>query len=208
MEVIDLNRWDRKEHFSYFRGADYPQFNICANIDVTRFLGYIKENKLPFYYAMIFAATAAANKNINFRYRIRGNSVILHERLHPSFTHLDKETNLFKYVTVEMDGNMKEFSHVASEQAERQKGLFAPGDSDERDDLLYLTCIPWVSFTHISHTITLNKDDSVPRLSWGKYFTDGRKTFLPFSVQVNHALADGYHIGQYYTEFQEYIDHI
>jgi chloramphenicol O-acetyltransferase type A len=206
MEVIDLNIWDRKEHFAYFRGTDYPQFNICANIDITKFLEYVKANKLPFYYAMIFAATAAANMNTNFRYRIRGNSVILHERLQPSFTHLDKDTNLFKYVTVDMNGDMKEFAVIAGEKAERQEGLFAPDDHDERDDLLYLTCIPWVSFTHISHTISLNKDDSVPRISWGKYFTEGGKTILPFSVQVNHALADGYHIGQYYNQLQDYID--
>lgn len=208
MEVIDLDRWDRKEHFSYFRSADYPQFNICANIDVTSFLAYVKANKLPFYYAMIFAATVSVNKIQNFCYRIRGNSVIRHDRLHPSFTHLNKENGLFKYVTVDMGGDLMEFAGIASETAEKQESLFAAGDSDERDDLLYLTCIPWVSFTHISHTITLNKDDSVPRISWGKYFKDGGKTMLPFSVQVNHALADGYHIGQYFTELQDYIDRL
>jgi chloramphenicol O-acetyltransferase type A len=208
MDMIDLDRWDRKEHFTYFRSADYPQFNICASLDITRFLDYVKENKLPFYYAMIFVATVSANSITNFRYRIRNDKVVLHDRLHPSFTHLNKENGLFKYVTADMGDDLREFARIAGEKAEQQKGLFAPGDGDERDDLLYLTCIPWVSFTHISHTITLSKDDSIPRISWGKYFSDSGKTLLPFSVQVNHALTDGYHIGQYYTVLQNYFDHL
>lgn len=205
MKIIDMAHWDRKEHFTYFRRADYPQFNICANLDITRFLRFVKNNSLPFYFAMLYAATITANTITNFRYRIRDNEVILHERLHPSFTDLNKENDLFKYVTTDMGDDMLAFIKAAQEKARQQKGLFSP-DGEERDDLVYLTCIPWLSFTHISHTITLNKDDSIPRISWGKYFCDSEKVLLPLSVQVNHALADGVHIGKYFTELQNYID--
>ena len=78
----------------------------------------------------------------------------------------------------------------------RSHSLF---NSDERrtDAILQLSHIPWIPFTHISHTISLNKNDSVPRLSWGKYYERDGRILLPYSVQVHHAFADGIHIARF-----------
>lgn len=208
MERVNIDRWNRKEHYEYFRTMDYPQFSVCANIDVSRFVAFTKENSLSFYHAMIFAVTAAANQIESFRYRIRRNEVWLYDRVHPSFTHLDKESGLFKYVFAEAGDDLYAFVRQAGEKAAVQKTMFGEPGEEARDDLLYLTCLPWVSFTSVSHPIALNKDDAIPRISWGKYFPDNGKTLMPLSVQVHHALADGYHVGQYFIGLQQYLDNI
>ena len=206
MKIIDLEQWDRREHFAFFRQADYPQFNICAPIDITRLHDFVKDSGLPLYYVMIFAATTAANEVVNFRYRIRDGVVVEHERIHPSFTHMDKGSDLFKYVTADMGSDMMAFIRYAQEKAQLQRGFLGDVADESRDDVLYLTCLPWVAFTQISHTITLNKDDSVPRISWGKYYKESGRTLLPFSVQVNHALADGVHIARYLDALGAFIE--
>ena len=207
MKQIDLETWNRKEHFAFFYRMDYPQYNICANIDVTRFLAFVKENKLPFYYAMIFVSSQVANECDNFKYRIRKGEVVLHDRVHPSFTDAVGEgDDLFKMVTVEMEDTLPAFVTKASLQSANQKAYFDFTPLAGRDDFLYITCLPWVSFTSMSHTITINRDDSVPRLSWGKYFREGERVLLPFSVQVHHALADGGHVGRYFEKLQAYLD--
>ena len=208
MKIIDQNNWERKEHFAFFYRMDYPQYNISCNMDVSRFHTYIKEQKLPFYYAMIYMVTRAANECTNFKYRIRKGEVVLHDILHPSFTDMDTntESDLFKMVTVEMAENVHEFVRLAKETSENQKEFFYFEPLAGRDDFLYITCLPWISFTHMSHTISLNRDDAVPRISWGKYFREGDKLMLPFSVQVHHALVDGIHIGQYLEKLQSFLD--
>ena len=207
MEYVEMEKWNRKEHFNFFHRMDYPQYNICANIEVTNFLNYARKNQLQFYYAMVYASTHIANEVTNFRYRIRENGVVLHNKLHPSFTYLDEgEDDLFKIIVTEMKDDIVEYSRCADEKAKNQEQYFNFNEIAGRDDLIYLTCIPWIAFTHISHTISLNKNDSVPRISWGKYFSEGNKVLLPFSVQVNHALVDGVHIGKYFSKLQEYID--
>jgi chloramphenicol O-acetyltransferase type A len=79
-------------------------------------------------------------------------------------------------------------------------------DEPGRDDLLYITSIPWVSFTGITHPVHMNPVDSIPRISWGKYFEEYNKIKLPLSVQVHHALADGVHMGQYFNNLQEILN--
>jgi chloramphenicol O-acetyltransferase type A len=185
---------------------DYPHYNICVNIDITNFLTKIKEEKIPFYYAMIYAATYALNQVEEFRYRIRGEQVVLHDIIHPSFTDMSNDTDLFKMVTVYMEKSILDFTKKAKEKSKNQTDYFVIEDVEGRDDLTYITCVPWVSFTHLSHTISFNKDDSIPRLAWGKYFKESDKLFLPFSVQAHHSFVDGIHMGKYIDCLQEYLN--
>ncbi len=207
MEYIDLDNWKRKEHYNFFHNMDYPQYNICFNVDITNFMNFVRKNKISFYYSMIYVSTKVACEIEDLRYRIRDNKVVLHEKLHPSFTDINsEEDDLFKFVTVDMKEDIFEFVTYCEEKSRNQREYFNFNESERRDDLLYITSIPWISFTHLSHTISFNKDDSVPRISWGKYFSEQDKILLPFSVQVNHALIDGIHIGRYLTKLQNYID--
>lgn len=210
MEYINLENWKRKEHYEFFHRMDYPQYNICMDIDVTRFLQFTRKKDLSFYYSMIFAATTVINRVENFRYRIRNDQVVMHDRVHPSFTDMnrDPEDDLFKMVTVDLSGNIYEFVKIAGQTNDNQKNFLVPEKLIGRDDLIYITCIPWISFTHISHSLSLNRNDSVPRISWGKYYPQGEKMLLPFSVQSNHALVDGIHVGKYVQHLQTFLDEI
>ncbi len=207
MKIIDLNNWKRKEHFNFFHRMDYPQYNICMDLDISQFLAFTKKENLQFYYSMIYATSKILNTIDDFKIRIRENEIVMHDKVHPSFTAMGNGSNdeLFKFVTVDMDDDIYSFVKLAKETNQNQTEYFPSGVAD-RDDLIYITCVPWISFTHISHTISLNRNDSVPRISWGKYYMKESKMCLPFSVQVNHALLDGFHVGKYIEKLQEYLN--
>lgn len=205
MKYIDLNTWPRKEHFQLYHSMDCPHFNVCMNLDITNFLRYVKKSKLSFYYAMCFAATQTANQIEELRYRIRGEEIVLHDRVHPSFTDLKKGEDLFHIVTVNMGEDLEEFVKDAAERSAKQVCFLDPAEQ-ERDDLIYITCAPWFSFTQLTHPMSINRDDSIPRLSWGKYFEQNGKILLPFSIQANHAFMDGRHVGCYVEKLQNYLD--
>jgi len=135
-------------------------------------------------------------------------AVVLHDKIHPSFTDMNKseKDDLFKMVTVDLIGDIYEFEKIAKQTSENQKDYFALDKLIGRNDLIYITCIPWISFTHISHTISLNNNDSVPRISWRKYYKQGEKILLPFSVQAHHSFVDGFHVGRYIEGLQTFID--
>ncbi len=206
MKIIDLDTWERTSHYSFFKRMDYLHYNICVNIDVTRFLDAVKAGNLSFYYAMIFAAAYAANNVPEFRYRIRGEQVVLHDAVHPSFTDMSKGSDLFKMVTIDMTDSIETFVIRAKEKSEEQKDYFIAEDFAGRDDLIYITCIPWASFTSLSHTISFNKDDLVPRIAWGRYYTEGDKVLLPFLLQAHHSFVDGIHMGRYIDSLQDYLN--
>jgi chloramphenicol O-acetyltransferase type A len=174
-------------------------------MDITHFLQFVKEKKLPFYYAMIYAAIHGLKDVEAFRYRSRDQQVVLHDKIHASFTDMSPGSDLFKVVIATMEDSLECFAQNAKKKSAAQT-QFITEEAAGRDDVVYITCIPWVSFTHLSHTISLNKDDSVPRISWGKYFPADKKIMLPFSVQAHHSFVDGLHMGRYINGLQHYLD--
>lgn len=207
MQSINFDTWKRKNHYKFFEKVDNPQFNICANIDVTNFLKFVKENKLSFYYSMIYASTYVMNEIQDFRYKIRDGEVIFHDKLKPSFTDMSPGEDLFKIVTLDLGDDIVEFSHNAKKVSSNQKEYFVQTDF-EQDELIYFSCIPWISFTSISNEIIMNKEDSIPRISFGKYFSEGDSILLPYSIQVNHMLLDGVHVGKYMERLQQFINEL
>ena len=46
----------------------------------------------------------------------------------------------------------------------------------------------------------------MPRISWGKYTEENGRLMLGMSVEVNHRLIDGVHIGQFAAALEAGID--
>lgn len=206
MKYIDKAHWSRKDHFDYFRTFSYPHFNLCANMDITLFSHFVKQQKLSFFAAFLYVASRAANAIPEFRYRIRGEDIVEHDEVTPSVTVLTRH-DTFSYVAIPWQEDFHAFVADARTRTQAAKnGDACIEDEPGRDDLLYVTSIPWVSFTSLTHPIQMNPVDSIPRISWGKYFPQGDRTLLPLSVQGHHALLDGLHVGQYFAWVQEWLN--
>ena len=204
MRHIDMKTWPRRNHFRVFSALDYPHFNMCANVDLTAFYPVVKERGISFSTAIVYVLARAANAIPEFRQRIRAGEVVEHEVVHPSTTILINE-DLFSFCPINY---VEDFSLFATKAAERMayvKEHPILEDEPDQDDLLFLSAIPWVSFTGFVHPLHLNPTDSVPRFVWGKFFKEGKLLKMPLSVQGHHALMDGIHMGRFYEKVQEYL---
>ena len=205
MRHIDLETWTRREQFNLLSNWDYPHFSLCANVDLTAFYPYVKNHAFSFNVAIVYVLARAANTIPEFRYRIRAGAVVEHDIVHPSTTILTKG-DLFSFCHLRYTRDFSLFAVQAAEQiAYAQENPMVKNDQ-EQDDLLYLTAIPWVSFTGFMHPLDFPVD-SVPRLAWGKFFQEGDYLKMPLNVQAHHALMDGIHMGQFYAEVQSYLSH-
>jgi chloramphenicol O-acetyltransferase type A len=205
-KLIDQATWARKEHFDFFsQGQGLPLYDITTQLDVTHFYRYCKQEQLSFYYGLIAATTQIMNSIDNFRYKIRGQDVFLLDHLIPSFTDLKKDSELFQIVTLEYTGTLKEFSDTAKKVSASQQDYF-PSTEYERDELLQFSCLPWFSFTNLGNELSMDRDDSIPKVTWGKFEQLGERLLLPYSIQVNHRLVDGFHLGLFIQQLQHYLD--
>jgi chloramphenicol O-acetyltransferase type A len=185
-----------------FRGSHLPYFNICADVDITETLRAAKRRGVSITAAVVYLVARTANQVPEFRYRIRNDSVVEHAVVHPASTVMATD-DLFTFCTYEYAADFSTFVrgyNAATAHAKAHPSLDDPAD---RDDLLFMTAIPWVSFTSFSHPVLSIPTDSIPRFAWGRFYDRGESVMMPFSVQGHHALLDGVHVGQYFQLIQD-----
>lgn len=203
---IDTETWSRRDLFRLFKDYDAPSFNICADVDATRLFEYSRARRLSFFVAYHYLSTKVANEVEPFRYRLRGERVLVHERVDAgAVLLLADESFTFVYFDFTEDFNAFHESSVAI--VERARVEPPPLNShEERDDLIYHSVIPWVSFTSISHARDSRRQSGIPKIAFGKYRDVGGRVLMPVSVEVHHALMDGLHVGRYFERLQSYFD--
>jgi hypothetical protein len=55
MTPVDLEKWPRKAIFELYRNFEYPQINVCTDIDVTVALRYLREQSLSKFKTILWA---------------------------------------------------------------------------------------------------------------------------------------------------------
>jgi len=204
MKKIIFDHPHRQAHFEFFHQMNHPHFNICANVEITSLIDKLTKNKLPFTPSIVYLISKTANEIKEFRWRIREGVIYEHEVVHPSFSVYTEVADVFSFCEVKFENNYEDFVQNALKKIEEMKENPSFSDEDGRDDYLFLSAIPWVSFTGFQHAMSCHPTDSVPRITWGKYFENNGKIMMPLSVQVHHALVDGRHVGAFFQHFEKY----
>ncbi|MDI9308837.1 MAG: chloramphenicol acetyltransferase [Limnohabitans sp.] len=205
-QKLDLNSWNRKEHFEFFSAMEEPFYGITQTIDCTNAYETAKELGISFFTYYLHKTMVAVNAIENFRYRIIDNEVYVYDQIDASAT-IMREDKTFGFSHIKFDEDLLQFSkNVDAEIARIQttQGLFTRDFSEK--NLIHFSALPWINFTSISHARGFSYPDSCPKISFGK-LTDlnGQKT-MPMSMHVHHGLIDGYHIGLFLEEFEKQMN--
>jgi chloramphenicol O-acetyltransferase type A len=178
---------------------------MTAMIDVEHMLPVARDHTASLTLAITYLLAYTANQIENFRWRIRGDIVVEHEIVHPSITILVSD-DLFSFCTMIFKSDFSSFAKDAAETIQFIRNNPTLQDEGYEDELLFMTSIPWVSFTSFQHPLHFNPVDSIPRIAWGKIFESEGRKLMPVSVQGHHALMDGLHVGFYFEKMQENSD--
>jgi|TARA_B110000285_G_C15001191_1_gene551523 chloramphenicol O-acetyltransferase type A len=202
MKKITFDNEHRRKHFEFFKNMNHPHFNICANVEITNFVKVLNKYQLPFTYSVVYAIAKTAKAIKEFRWRIIDGELFECENVRPSFTTYTEVADVFSFCDVSYDENYQTFIKMAAIKAAQMSKNPSFEDS-EHHDYLFLSSIPWVSFTMFQHAMPFHPTDSIPRITWGKYFEEGDKVKMPISIQAHHAVVDGRHVGLYFQEIEK-----
>ncbi len=207
MKLVDLENWNRKTIYEYFKDFPDPFFNLTANLDVTELYRFCKENRLSFSLANLFYSLETVNEIREFRMRLKDDRLVEFEKIHATMT-IAQPDETFSFCYFEMQENLYDFNKTGKAAVEKYTRLKTFDVMRDRVDLIYSSVIPWVSFTSFKHASRLNNKFTIPRMVWGKMFEDAGRKKMPHSVEVNHAIADGFHVGKYFVDLQKKLSEI
>ena len=161
--LVDENNWKRREHCAIFRHYVEPSYCLTTDIDVTNFLGTVRDEGYSFTLSFIWLVSKCANEIEEFRYRFLSEKVVLFDRIDTLFAYMDEGDDLFKMVSVPFRDSLREYVTEAEETAKSQKAYFPapPGI-----DVFRFAPIPGFHTT-TSPTPTRGTGTTLPRCSTG-----------------------------------------
>jgi len=201
-EYLDIANWSRRELFEFFVGYSNPYFNVCTQLDVTALKEYMDQRGTRISLALHYFALRLANEIEPFRYRLKDDhKIFVYDVVNGGTTVLlPNESFTYAYFDYHRD-----FATFVSKMEDAMAGVRTGSGKLQptmRDDVIYHTTLPWISFTSFAHARNKGRGDSIPRIVFGKFTRSADRLLMPFSVEVHHALMDGLHVGRYLSDFE------
>ncbi len=205
--ILDIENWNRKEHFRFFSEMDEPFFGIVSEIDCTDAYSFCKQNKIPFFLFYLHKAIIAVNQIEEFRYRIRDNEIVILDTIHVTST-VSRADNTFAFSFIPFTSSFREFTESAQVEIDSIKNSagLRLSENTGRMDVIHFSAVPWISFTGVSHARNFKITDSVPKITFGKYFQRNGRLIMAVSINAHHGLMDGFHAGKYLQLFEQLIN--
>lgn len=199
---LDTDAWKRKPQYDFFKTYDNPFFNITADVNVDNLVDFCKKNNESFFLNSLYIGAKVNNEIDEFRMRIRGDEVIIHDIINfgAPVMHKDKTFTFcfFKYYA-----NREEFIKNAEESLKLELANPSFNPRHNEDDIIHFSVLPWINFTSIQHARRIPVEDSIPKIVYGKYREKDGEFSMPISLEVHHGLMDGYHAGLFYEKWQK-----
>ncbi|MFD2201289.1 CatA-like O-acetyltransferase [Shivajiella indica] len=204
-KILDMEKWSRKDHFSFFSKFEEPFFGITAQVNCSKAYDLCKENGFSFFLYYLHASLFAANKIENFRFRIQGQDVIIYDRINASPT-INREDGTFGFSYMDFYEDFEKFQKEAKKEIERVRNTTGLIPAMKGENVIHFSAVPWINFSSISHARSFSFPDSCPKISFGKVIESVGNKHMSVSVHVHHALMDGYHVGKFLEELQNLLN--
>lgn len=204
--ILDQSTWPRAAIFKLFRGYAQPHYAVTTRLDVTHLIA--RKDQVKPYHACLYAFGAGLHATPAMCQRIRGETVVEHDQVALSVTVPD-DTGGFVYADLDWDRDFAAFCQTVTDQTQAAlaSGNLGANDGGARDDVAYLSCLPWMDFTALDNALP-GPQDCIPRISWGKFMPKGDRHDMAVAIQVHHALVDGAHLGTFVQAAQQALETI
>ena len=198
---INLETWNRKDHFLFFKQMEEPFYGITTTLDCTKGYEEAKQLGVSFFTYYLHKTLVAVNAVENFKYRIENDEVVLHETICASAT-IMREDKTFGFSYMDFAENLHEFAEIVTTEIDRIQHTTGIFTRTYPENIIHFSALPWIDFTSISHARSFTWPDSCPKISFGKMTDQNGKKSIPLSVHVHHGLVDGYHVGLFLEKLQ------
>lgn len=205
-KIVDLNQWERGELFQFYIDKMRIVMSLTVDIDVAPLAAFAKKSGLKFYPLMIWVVSKVVNSHEEFKYSwdAEGN-LIQWDVLSPSYADFHKEDENFTKMVTPFSEDLFEFHSRFVQDRKTYRNVRAVVENQPKN-FFDVSCLPWVRYRHFDVHVFDEGKFLAPVITWGKYEEEHGKLVMPLTMNIHHAVADGFHLSRFFKEVQRRID--
>lgn len=200
---VDLDTWARKEHFEHYFHQVPCTYSMTTKLDITPLI----EAEERLYPAMLYRIAKAVNQYQEFRMDLGPDGTLgFYTEMHPCYTIFHQDSETFSNLWTEYTDDYEAFCRAYQQDLEQFgscKDMMAKPDVPV--NTFPVSMVPWESFEGFNLNLQNGYRYLPPIFTMGKYQRDERGVWLPLSIQVNHAVCDGFHVCRFIAALREMI---
>lgn len=207
---IDLDNWERREHFEYYRTKIRCGYSCTVQLDVTSFLKKTKLKNLKFYPSFVYCVAKIVNSMKEFRMAVdEEGRPGYYDVSNPNMTIFHKENNTFSDMWTEYYPIFDEFyKSTVNNMNKYGTVLGIKARKEQPANFFCISCVPWLSYTSYNTNVPGGEPNLFPIITFGRYTDCNGKYTMPFTLNISHAAADGYHSSKFINDLQELLNNI
>ena len=205
---INLDNWRRGALFNYYIDQMRIVLSLTVDINVQPLLAYTRQHGLKFFPCMLWVVSRVINAHDEFKYAWdEDGNLIRWDYVSPSYADFHAEDESFGKLSTEYAEELDAF--YARFMADREtygdlRGILP----DLPKNCFDVSCLPWVRYRHVDMHVFDEGKYLAPVVTWGKYEVECKGTIMPLTMNIHHAVADGFHVSRFFNEVQELIDQL
>ncbi len=204
--TIDINKWNRGNLFRFYIDKMRIVMSLTVDIDVTSLKTYSKKNDIGFYPLMLWVVSRAVNSRDEFKFSWDSDgNLIKWDYVSPSYTVFHEDDESFTKMVTEYSDDLFEFCVRVKADRERYKNARAILE-DQPPNFFDVSCLPWVKYKHFDIHVFDEGKFLAPVVTWGKYEPENGRLIMPLTMNIHHAVADGFHLSVFFNEVQDIIN--
>lgn len=205
-QIVDFNTWTRGKLFQFYMEEMRVVMSLTVDLDVTALAAYGRERGLKFYPSMIWAVSRVVNSHDEFKYGWdEDGNLVQWDVVSPSYADFHREDENFTKLVTPYAEDLFEFHARFLRDRERYREVRAIVDHQPPNHF-DVSCLPWVRYRHFDVHVFDEGKFLAPVITWGKYERERGKLVMPLTMNIHHAVADGFHLSRFFREVQELVD--
>lgn len=213
--IIDIDTWERRDNYGFFRTFLNSWYSVTTEIDCTEASVAAKQSGHSFFLYYLYAVLRSANEVDELRYRTDKNGqVVFHDRV-DIISPIAVPGKTFYTVRIPYHEDFKHFYAEAyalitnipedGDPYNAERVLMQQGDYD----VVHLSAVPKMYFTSTTYTVAeAGNGCSHPLMTTGKVVSRGERLVFPLSIYVNHAFVDGSHLASFFEKIEKHLKEI
>ncbi len=202
--IIDFENWNRREYFNKFFYEYQNLYSITFELEITELYNFIKKENYRFYPTFIYLISNAVNNFKEFKMDFDDEKRLgYYDVVHPSYAIFNDKEKLFTSICTHYNKDFKAMYENILLDKEKYKNACTFFANSQPKNSFCISCFPWASYTSFSVNTAGTSNPLLPIILCGKFFYRDNKLFIPFTVSIHHAVADGYHTGIFINFLQD-----
>ena len=202
--LIDLRTWKRRSYYDHYMDKVRCTYSLTLNLEADSLIKKLKSLEIRAYPVQIYLIAKTVNSFSEFRMALNSEGRLgCWDVSHPSYAVFNKASETFSSIYTPFNHDFPKFYQACDNDIEtyREAKVLFP-QSDMPENLFTISSLPWINFTAFNLNVYGEGAYLPPIFTIGRYLEQNGKKFMPLSIQVHHAVCDGYHVGKFVEALQ------